>query len=55
MEYLIATGSEPLQKGRIPGVVKVGLNYLIPENIPRPVYSFFVNSGEQTSEKQPKA
>lgn len=39
------------KKGRIPGTVKVGTNYLIPENTSRPVYGFFC---EQTAEETKK-
>ena len=32
------------KNGRISGLQKVGTNYLIPENAPKPIYGFFTES-----------
>lgn len=40
------------KKQRIPGIVTVGTNYLIPENTSRPVYGFHCQSA--TDDNNPK-
>lgn len=40
METLYSTGTKFMQKGRIGGVQKVGRNYLIPDNILKPQYTY---------------
>ena len=40
------------QKKRIPGVVTVGTNYLIPSNATRPVYGFYSVIEQQSGKDQ---
>ena len=40
------------QKKRIPGVVTVGTNYLIPSNATRPVYGFYSVLEQQSGKDQ---
>lgn len=40
------------QKKRIPGVVTVGTNYLIPSNATRPVYGFYSVLEQQPGKEQ---
>ncbi len=41
------------KKGRIPGVVTIGTNYLLPSNAARPIYGFYsVPSGNDEGQKR---
>ena len=42
------------KKNHIPGVIKVGTNYLIPKNAMRPVYGYFFQSDIVVNEENRK-
>jgi len=40
------------KKGRIPGLITAGVNYMIPENTPRPIFGLICNSSEENTESK---
>ena len=40
------------KNNHIPGVVRVGTNYLIPENAKRPIYGYHIESAHDTDDDE---